>query len=151
MPSVAGTHDAARVACALAAGIETRCANRNAITAAYNGDRRARSRFHAGQHGVGGVESLEFASQQGDTSSKRIDDVAGQRVIEGGPGNAERVGGHNRPGVRAGGSRKEVAYELRRCAVCSAAEVVGGALTGSLERDALEGVCSREVFRRDVH
>ena len=112
-PVGCSAHNAAGVACALATRVESGRVERCATAVARYGYGRARARFDAREHGVGHVESLELAVERRDAQAQRLDDVCGQRAVELGPCDSERVGGGDRARPFARTVLQEISDELR--------------------------------------
>ncbi len=122
-----------------------------ARSVAGDGDRRARTRLHAGEDGVGAVVAAQLFAEQGDSQTKRFDDMLREGFVDCRPGHAKWIGGLHFSRCRAGTSRKEISDELCRCVPVGAAQAVGGLLADALEFNARKRVIAGKVVGRDVN
>ena len=73
-----GAHDSAGLSGPLAAGVEPRGRYSVAFSVSNNGDRRTRACLNTGEDGIGMVVATQFFAEQGDSQTKRLDDMLWQ-------------------------------------------------------------------------
>ena len=143
-------HDAAGIPGSLTARVEAWGRYGVARSVSGDGDRRARTRLHAGEDGIGAVVAAQLPAEQGKSQAERVDDMMRKGVIDRRPGHAKWIGGLHLSGCRAGASRKEISDELCRCIPVGTAQTIGGRLASSLELNACKRIIAGKVVGRYI-
>ena len=132
-------------------GYKARSRRGVACSIADDGDRGARTRLHASEDRIGAVIATQFLTEQGDSQTKRFDDMLREGIVDRRPGHAKWIGRFYLSGCRAGASRKEIPDELCRRVPVGATQAIGGSLAGALEFNACERIIVGKVVRCDVN
>ena len=122
-----------------------------ACSIAGDGDRGARTRLHASEDRIGAVIATQFLTEQGNSQTKRFDDMLREGIVDRRPGHAKWIGWFYLSGCRAGASSKEISDELCRRVPVGATQAIGGSLAGALELNARERIIAGKVVRCDVN
>ena len=73
-----GAHDSSGISGPLAARVEPWGRYSVALPVSSNGDRRARACLNTGEDGIGMVVATQFFAEQGNSQTKRLDDMLRQ-------------------------------------------------------------------------
>ena len=145
-----GTHDAAGISGTLAARVKARGRHGVACSIADDRNRGARTRLHASEDRIGAVIATQFLTEQGNSQTKRFDDMLREGIVDRRPGHAKWIGWFYLSGCRAGAPRKEISDELCRRVPVRATQAIGGSLAGALELNACERIIAGKVVGCDV-
>ena len=137
-----GAGDAARVAAALAAGVDAARGDAFERCAAQDADGGRKASLDARQKGVRRSEAAQAAVHIRDGGAQRIGDIRREDRAQIGRRNARRVGGQHLAEASARAAAQKVFGALHGRGIALPSRAEGGALERALEGDAVERVAA---------